>query len=742
MFKKYIYILIFFLTPFPLFAQQISVNEVLVYGQYANDEFVELLNTTETSIDISNWSIQYKTKTGKVYKKNFPKNTTVPAKGFYLISHKDYSKNNIADMTHSSFAMSSTEGTIYIVDDQKIIENDQDENIIDKIHWSKNIATANKFEHKSPENSFSINRDKSNSYLYVSSPSPKSTNLTPEQASNEDSVVSSTDTTSSNTSKTFLATGKIIINEIFPNPEGKDDNEWIEIKSIDTKTIDLNGWKIKDLSREYTISSDGLPNTLINPNGFYVFYKKDTGISLNNNKETLYIYDKNGTLVDSVQYTNAPENESLSRDEEQNFIWSTSPTPGDKNIISIKNTNNSNTNQNTQKNTNTAQDVILSTDQNNQTSETETDNSSLNYIKITEIMPNPEDKTEWIEIQNTSDNLIENIVFKIKDASGKSSSVEIKKLNPQEYHVIYQNDLKIQLNNKGDIVDLLTPDEQLLQSVSYPTSPKGKSYSLINNIWNWTEPTPLKENTLSETSKGKERKTNKQNTPTVQKIEEIKLQTNGKDVIIYALIGIKPKQISKTYFYVFDETGGVQIKKRKRKLQIPNFDTYDYVKIQGKTYTENDEIKINLYSIEKLDTDPDIETSPQKTIQLQNIQKEDIGDFVSITGEITKKTKTYMYIDDQTDEIRVYTKNIETKKYNLGDLVEINGFLSKTASGIRIIPISKNDIKIKSPQVLGAKTVEIKEKDNKDYVFIIIFVIMLISGLLIKKYARIYKRGN
>ncbi len=72
-------------------------------------------------------------------------------------------------------------------------------------------------------------------------------------------------------SKSKEYSDKIKINEIFPNPKGKDNDEFVELYNYSEKNIDLSGYILKDSSRtgEYEISTE----TIIKSNSYVVIYK-------------------------------------------------------------------------------------------------------------------------------------------------------------------------------------------------------------------------------------------------------------------------------------------------------------------------------------------------------------------------------------------------------------------------------------------------------------------------------------
>ncbi len=136
--------------------------------------------------------------------------------------------------------------------------------------------------------------------------------------------------TDSSQSDSYDYSDRIVINEIFPNPKGKDaDGEFIELINLDSKTIDLQGWKLDDEdggSKPYPLESrllskeiESLPISL-------------TGLSLKNTSEVVRLIDPSGQVISQVLYEKAKEGESYSRSNDNEYSWS-SPTAGMENIF-------------------------------------------------------------------------------------------------------------------------------------------------------------------------------------------------------------------------------------------------------------------------------------------------------------------------------------------------------------------------------------------------------------------------
>ncbi len=126
---------------------------------------------------------------------------------------------------------------------------------------------------------------------------------------------------------------KVKIVEIFPNPEGDENNEFIELWNNQDTSISLEGWKIADPSKIKTLA--GI--TLV-PGEYYSLYRSLTGIALNNGSETIYLYDNSGNLIDTHAYTSTIEGYSLSYDILKNmFLWTSAKTPSLANTITVPN---------------------------------------------------------------------------------------------------------------------------------------------------------------------------------------------------------------------------------------------------------------------------------------------------------------------------------------------------------------------------------------------------------------------
>ncbi|MBN2197932.1 lamin tail domain-containing protein [Candidatus Wolfebacteria bacterium] len=113
----------------------------------------------------------------------------------------------------------------------------------------------------------------------------------------------------------------MIISEFLPNPVGKDtEGEWIKLFNNSQELINLYQWKIQDASGKSFIFSGDF---FLKSKEYLLLDYKTTKIALNNNGEKLFLYDKEGNLIDKAEFNgSAIEGKSLIRQNDGKFIFS------------------------------------------------------------------------------------------------------------------------------------------------------------------------------------------------------------------------------------------------------------------------------------------------------------------------------------------------------------------------------------------------------------------------------------
>ena len=311
------------------------IGQIQASGVTADDEFIVLENPTAQSVDLGSWSIQYKSAAGKTYyKKNFVKGASISTNGVYIVCGKDYA--GACDMKQSTFSLSSSGGTVFLVSNQTLLTSSDSPSIVDQKTYAAASANANTNSNANINTNANINADADadtdmNTDANTNANSPTDDATTTPQVAAAPTVAREPDTI------------LITINEFMPAPT--DGKEWIELYDGTGYAVDLAGWTLADGTGRNFVTLDGL----IMPAGFKLVELASS--HLNNSGDLIILRDANKNEVDSVAYgdwDNDPGNAPVGdagvavarigdgRDTNQDnsdFALTTTPTPGATNII-------------------------------------------------------------------------------------------------------------------------------------------------------------------------------------------------------------------------------------------------------------------------------------------------------------------------------------------------------------------------------------------------------------------------
>ena len=322
-------------------------------GDESDEEWIELYNPTEESVDLSGLKINDNSGTYTI-----PDGTSIADEEYLVIARNETGFEDLygfsPDLIFSGLTLANEEGDVLR------LKNGTEE--IDMVAWENYVDGWD----LDADESESIQRDPSykdtdtdNDWIISTDPDPEpgglitstSTTTTTSTSTTTGSTTTSTSTTTtgtttsistststSTTTTTVSPTDHVVFSEVFYDPIGSEPaQEWIELYNPTDVTVDLTDWTIEDNTGTYTISSATEMNAgeyLIiahNETAFYNLYGfypslSDFTLSLNNDGDQLTLKDGEETEVDFVAWekgyegaypswdVKANEGESIQRD--------------------------------------------------------------------------------------------------------------------------------------------------------------------------------------------------------------------------------------------------------------------------------------------------------------------------------------------------------------------------------------------------------------------------------------------
>jgi hypothetical protein len=246
------------------------------------------------------------------------------------------------------------------------------------------------------------------------------------------------------------------LNEIFPQKSDKYD-EYIELYNYGEKKIDLLGWEIRDESKSFVLK-EGYKT--LAPKDFLILPKEETKIALNNDEDSVFLFDPCLEKRDAFSYKKSFDVKNWSFDGD---AWKETPhfTPKEENVFPQKVGNPT--------------------------------------VRINEVLPNPsgdEEKDEYIELYNFADHIQDISYWTIEDGSGRTYLFpQETQIQPQEYFVVYRKDFSFALNNSQEKVILRDARAFVIDTMEYGTSKEDVSWNNDEGEWRKSKHlTPGKEN--------------------------------------------------------------------------------------------------------------------------------------------------------------------------------------------------------------------------------------------------------
>lgn len=513
-----------------------------------------------------------------------------------------------------------------------------------------------------------------------------------------------TDTSDDEITEDVIYSDEIYITELLPNPSGEESSdEFIELYNASNNTVDLSGWQISDATtKQYTLSGS------VGSGQYYVVYRTESGIALNNTGDSVELYQPNDELLDIVEYTESVADDiayALGDDDE--WHWTTTGTPGRQNSITELD-DGSNINDDTSDGS--SEDSADNNEKEQEQEQEENDLQGYDFsdeIILSELLPDPEgsDATdEWIELHNTGSKTIDLYGWQLADPSKTYTIDESLQIAGGDYLTFSVVDTGISLNNSGDTIYIYDPAGDVMDEVTYDSSDSGQAYAFVNDGWQWSStPTPDEANVISATAETAELSDDNETNGVTTRSNNIEGDTEytgiisiaaakqlpkGESAIITGTVNVLPDVFGSQFFYIQDETSGIQVYSSKQ--YFPDLAVGDLVQVSGKMSEASGEKKINISVVEDIEI---ISTENElRPIEISEYAESQLGQLVQVGGEVTEKSGSTIILDTGWNIYVKRATGLSTKAFEEGEHVTVVGVLTATNDGVRVLPRGEQDV--------------------------------------------------
>ncbi len=705
-------------SPSTFFPSDVVINEFLPNPEDGEKEWVELYNNTNQEIDLAGWVVEEGSGAQtKISGKILPK-------GFFVVEGIKGYLNNKGDI---------------------IFLKDPSGKVIDKVAYG-NFDDGNLSDNaKLPFLGSSLARvvdgkDSDQDFLdfeIASKPTPGAKNEFERKSECQRGI--------------FLS-------EVLPNPEGDDlEKEFIELKNENDFDVDLEGYQLKDESqRIFTISSKVFSSTKIPKKGFFVLWRKETKIALNNSgKESVYLFCPDYTLVDQVSFdASQKEGASFAKDEKGNWLWTKKVTPGKENEFERLNFPPKIVVEFSEKGKVGEEFLFDASDSFDEDGDEifffwdfgegeKREGSIQKYVfkksgtfsvklevkdrlgavssktlkvevlpneeklafapsfnchpLISEFLPNPEGKDdgEWVELFNPCEKEFDLSFWYLDDEEGSSKPYRFSegtKILPGEYLVFSRKETKIALNNSKDCVRLLDPSKEVVDEVCFEKAPFNQSFALFEDGDFEWTKKPTP-GFKNELLKAEVSKGKKKKSVLGEKILNVEI---SKVKELEEKTWVKTKGIVVAEPGIFGKRtfylGGSGIEVYVVSGKVPLLKRNQEVEVLGYVSEVGGKKRINTKG-DQIKILGEKEKWP-KPVLLSQIDEDLEFSLVEVEGKIKEKQGTKVLLEKDGEEIRVKLRPHFKLKLAKGDEIKAAGILKEKDGEFEILVRDENDVKI------------------------------------------------
>ena len=329
-----------------------------------SQEFIELYNAGEGSIDLTGWVVEYFAAASSDFER--PSRTvtlsgTIEPGTYYLLASRDYLTEE-ADQ-HFSYVLAKSGGHIRLLGTSVTAEGEA--NVEDLIGWGSALHPEGEAAPEPPVGSSLVRKadeqealqDTDNNqqdFALSSTPTPGSQNVYPDEAAQPGRVdtVAPPEQEPTEVPSPIVPPGSseetpvdeeqgnrlkpLQISELLPDPAAPQtdgEHEYIELHNPNPEPVDIEGYRLQSgnsFSYSYTFE-----NATIAANSYQAFFVSQTGLTLANGGSRARLLDSAGVVVsDTAPYEDAEPGQSWML-VDATWQWSAAPSPGLANVVTL-----------------------------------------------------------------------------------------------------------------------------------------------------------------------------------------------------------------------------------------------------------------------------------------------------------------------------------------------------------------------------------------------------------------------
>lgn len=630
-----------------VFAVNVSVriNELAWMGTEvsSNDEWIELYNESGEKIDLAGWVLEARDGSPKILLEG-----SVDAGGYFLLERTDDDSVGgvMADQIYSGALSNSGEF---------LLLKNQNGDIVDRVEAGGGWFAGDK--------NLKLTMERKNDEIWQNSVqsggTPKFGNsegfVNMVDDDEDDEKVFSLENDVSIQEKAeklgYDYGNTIVISEIFPSPfGGHSDLEYIELYNYGTEDIDLFAWKIGDKSvMKYELKNRD-DDLVIPAGGFFVVYRSESGIALNNSGDTVKLYQpffdvpfielKYGSASKGISFGIVDfdlEKLELGLFEHE---WSKVLTPNKVNFFQKKNS------------------LPL-----------------VDFYCPDEIMiatPQVFDSSDTVDADGDM------LKFFWNFGDGATNTLAIPEhtfFKEGEFEVVFSV-----FDGEDSVVK-----KKIIKVIDDSRPANQKAIQIADK----------------KTDKASDEKRNQVKSEDVlfdgfEKKEEYVFDLESR-VTILGIVAVLPGVLGSQFFYVLENEEsavGIQVYSYKKDFP-PALNVGDLIEVMGEIVETKGEKRIKTKGRDDMRILSSGHNVFSQEMIIKEVGDEHIGNLITVAGEVVEQKSTYAYVDDGSDELKIYikkTSGFSAKIFKEEMEVAVTGILSKTTSGFRLMPRSENDV--------------------------------------------------